>query len=126
MTIVGHRPHGAFGSLNDLFSGFFGRDIAQFYGSDDLTAAPPREHRGGQGRLPPAAARPGLAKDDLKLNVEDHTSPSAREKKQDELQENARWTRREFGHSSFKRSFRLPENVQVDAIKADHLDGVLT
>ncbi len=47
------------------------------------------------------------------------------EKKAEELKENERYTRREFSHSGFSRSFRLPEMVKIDAIKAEYKDGVL-
>lgn len=128
MTIVKHRPNGALvAPFQDLFGGFFGRDIAQLYGSDDLYRSMPRvnisEDKDGF-RLQLLA--PGLGKEDLKLNVEDRTLTISGEKKQEKLDENSRWTRREFSHSSFKRSFELPENVKVDAIKAEHQDGVLT
>lgn len=128
MTIVKHRPNGALvAPFNDLFSGFFGRDIAQFHGSDDLYRSMPRVNiaEDEDGFILQLLA-PGLSKEDLKLNVEANTLTISAEKKQEKLDENSRWTRREFGHSSFKRSFHLPDNVKVDAIKAEHVDGVLT
>lgn len=127
MTIVKHRPHGTLVTpFHDLFNGFFGRDIAQFQGSDDLYRSIPRVNivEGADGFHLHLLA-PGFAKEDLKLNVEDLTLTISAEKKQEGLEENARWTRREFGHSAFKRSFRLPDNVKVDAISAEHVNGVL-
>ncbi|MBS1582500.1 MAG: Hsp20/alpha crystallin family protein [Bacteroidetes bacterium] len=112
--------------FHDLFNGFFGRDIAQFQGSDDLYRSIPRVNivEGADGFHLHLLA-PGFTKEDLKLNVEDLTLTISAEKKQEGLEENARWTRREFGHSAFKRSFRLPDNVKVDAISAEHVNGVL-
>ena len=34
--------------------------------------------------------------------------------------------RKEFGYSSFKRSFSLPETVNEDKIKAEYRDGLLS
>ena len=36
-----------------------------------------------------------------------------------------KYIRKEFGYSTFKRSFTLPENVQTDAVKANYDNGVL-
>lgn len=128
MTIVKHRPHGALSApFNDLFGGFFGRDLAQLYGSDDHFRSAPRanivESKDG---FKLELLAPGYGKEDLKLNVEDDTLTISGERKQEDLRESERWTRREFSHTSFKRSFRLPENVKADAIQADLVNGVLT
>ena len=36
------------------------------------------------------------------------------------------YTRREFGYSSFKRTFTLPDSVDDEAINASYKDGVLS
>ncbi len=36
------------------------------------------------------------------------------------------FTRKEFGYSSFKRSFNIPETVSVDKISANYKEGILT
>ena len=43
--------------------------------------------------------------------------------KNDDVNEN--YTRREFGYSSFKRTFSLPESVETDKINAKYEDGIL-
>jgi HSP20 family protein len=40
-----------------------------------------------------------------------------------ETEEN--YTRREFGYSSFKRTFTLPDSVESDNVKANYQDGIL-
>jgi HSP20 family protein len=39
---------------------------------------------------------------------------------------NEKFTRREFGYSTFKRTFHIPETVNTDGINAQYTDGILT
>lgn len=128
MTLVKHRPHNTLVTpFDEFFNGFFGRDLSHFVGSDDMHRSTPRvnitETKDGF-KLDLLA--PGFRKEDLKMNVENDTLTISAEKKNESLAEGERFTRREFGFSAFKRSFRLPENVTVDSIKAEFNNGVLT
>lgn len=71
-------------------------------------------------------AAPGLKKEDLKINVENNklTIGYQSEVKTEETAE--KFTRQEFGVTSFERSFRLPKTVNADAIKAAYTNGILT
>jgi len=68
---------------------------------------------------------PGRVKDDFKIEIEDAvlTISSEIEKVDEEVKEN--YTRREFGISSFKRAFTLPETVATDKIEATYESGIL-
>jgi len=70
-------------------------------------------------------AAPGLNKEDFKINLENNelTISANKETKKEEKEET--YTRREFGYSSFCRTFTLPETVYGDKIKAEHKDGIL-
>jgi HSP20 family protein len=71
-------------------------------------------------------AAPGLAKEDFKINVEDKVLTISAEKKvETETNEGEKILRREFVYSNFKRTFTLPENVNVKDIKAVYENGVL-
>ena len=74
-------------------------------------------------------AAPGLAKEDFKLHVEDNLLTISAEKKTEKTEEGEdkkeKYLRREFGYSSFKRTFTLPENVKTDDVKAAYENGVL-
>lgn len=127
MTLVKHRPQGSLVTpFDELFNGFFGRDLSHFIGSDDMHRSSPRvnitESKDGF-KLDLLA--PGFSKEDLKMNVENDTLTISAEKKNDALIEGDRYTRREFGFNAFKRSFRLPENVMSENIKAEFTNGVL-
>ena len=72
-------------------------------------------------------AIPGLGKDDIKISIDKDllTISSEIEKKDEEKDENGKYTRREFSYHAFKRSFTLPETVDTDKIGAKFENGVL-
>lgn len=128
MTIVKHRPQRSLVTpFDELFNGFFGRDLSHLVGSDDMHRSTPRvnvtETKEGF-KLDLLA--PGFSKEDLKMSVEDHNLTISAEKKNQDLVEGERYTRREFGLNAFKRSFGLPENVDTEGISAEFSNGVLT
>ncbi len=75
-------------------------------------------------------ALPGMEKGDFDVNVEAGVLTISAEKKvenTDEGENNGRkYTRKEFGFTSFKRSFYLPENVNSDDITANYNNGILS
>lgn len=127
MMLTKYRPQGTVLSpFNDFVNEFFGRDITQFLGNDDMKRSMPSVNiteRAEDYKLELLA--PGYDRQDLKLNVEDEVLTISAEHKAGATEENERYTRREFSRSSFSRSFRLPEGTQHDAIKAEHTNGVL-
>lgn len=70
-------------------------------------------------------AVPGMKKDDFEIEVNEDLLTIRSEKKTENEEENERFTKREFNYSSFVRSFRLPENVNGDDIKAKYKEGIL-
>lgn len=71
-------------------------------------------------------AAPGLKKEDLKINVNGNTLTIAYKSEVKAEETTEKFTRHEFGVNAFERSFRLPKNVNADAIKAAYTDGILT
>lgn len=127
MTIAKYRPTASFvAPFNELVNEFFGRDISQSLGHDDLKRSLPGVNileRPTEFELRMLA--PGFSKEDLKIRLENEMLTISAERKTENLQEQERYTRREFSYSSFSRSFRLPETVQAEGIKADLVNGVL-
>lgn len=69
---------------------------------------------------------PGVKKDDVKITFKDHILTIEGEKKMtNELKEDD-FIRKESIYGKFSRSFRLPEDVEVDKIDANYKDGILT
>ncbi len=127
MTIAKYRPQAVFTSpFNDFVNEFFGRDITQFLGADEVRKSAPAVNiveREGEFEL--RVSVPGYGKDELKLNMEADMLTISAEKKTEDLKESERYTRREYVHSAFSRSFRLPETVNPDAITAEYTNGIL-
>ncbi|MGK9128188.1 Hsp20/alpha crystallin family protein [Olivibacter sp. SA151] len=71
-------------------------------------------------------AVPGFSKEDFKISVEKDVLAVSGEHKAESLDEAKQYSRKEFSYSSFKRSFTLPESVDVNKIEANFKDGVLT
>jgi HSP20 family protein len=71
-------------------------------------------------------AAPGLEKKDFHIDLENNllTISSEKEFKHEE-EKNGKFMRREFGYSSFKRSFTLPESIDTEKIGATYKEGVL-
>ena len=71
-------------------------------------------------------AVPGLRKEDIDLKIEDETLiiSASKEEKTEESKEN--YTRREFNFNNFERRFELNESIDIENIKADFADGILS
>lgn len=74
------------------------------------------------------AELPGVAEDDVHLEIENNILTVRGEKREEREEGNDRggvhvWERR---YGSFQRAFTLPESVTTDEIKADFENGILT
>ncbi|KAJ9183620.1 hypothetical protein P3X46_007445 [Hevea brasiliensis] len=70
---------------------------------------------------------PGLKSGDIKVQVEDdNVLLISGKRKREEEKEGAKYARMERRVRKFMRRFKLPENVNTDAISAVNQEGVLT
>lgn len=70
-------------------------------------------------------AVPGLKKDDFQIHLDNQLLSISAEIEEENEEKNENYTRREFGYSSFKRSFSLPESIDESKIKAHYSEGIL-
>ncbi|RAJ16160.1 Hsp20/alpha crystallin family protein [Olleya aquimaris] len=70
-------------------------------------------------------AVPGLKKSDFDINLDEKVLTISAETQNQNEEEHQNFTRREFGYSSFKRTFTLPETVETEKINAKYHDGIL-
>ncbi len=68
---------------------------------------------------------PGLKKEDFKVNVDNGLLTVSYEKKSEAESDDYKTHRREFNFTSFKRSFRIDDVVNTEAIQAKYEDGIL-
>jgi HSP20 family protein len=71
------------------------------------------------------AELPGLAKEDLEIDITGNVVTISGEKKSEEKVERKDYHRIERSYGSFTRSVRLPAEIQSDLAKASYKDGVL-
>ncbi len=71
-------------------------------------------------------AVPGLKKSDFHIDLEEQLLSISADLQEEQNSSDAQYTRREFGYSSFKRTFSLPETVNDDQIEASYNDGILS
>jgi HSP20 family protein len=68
---------------------------------------------------------PGLAAEDVKVDVENNVLTLSGERKVEQEETEGTYRRVERQYGSFTRSFSLPETVDADSVSADLKDGVL-
>ena len=68
---------------------------------------------------------PGLNKEDFKINLENETLTISSEKKEEKEETKKNYSRKEFYHGSFSRSFSLPQTINRENISAEYENGIL-
>jgi HSP20 family protein len=72
------------------------------------------------------AELPAVKKEDVKVTVEGGMLTIAGERKQHKEEKSEKYHQVESFYGIFTRSFALPDNVNIDAIRCDDKDGMLT
>jgi len=125
------RRNNLFPEFPSVFDNFVGKDLFDFDNNGfhapgtSVPAVNVKEHEDG---FDIEVAAPGFNKKDFNIEVNNDllTISSTRETKNEEKDSKGRYTRREFGYTSFKRTFTLPEKtVNSEKIKANYEDGIL-
>jgi HSP20 family protein len=70
-------------------------------------------------------AVPGLKKSDFQIELDNEVLSISTETKEENEHKEENYTLREFGYSSFKRAFNLPESVNDEKINAKYENGIL-
>lgn len=68
---------------------------------------------------------PGYVKSDFIIKLDSNVLTVSTEKKDEEVMENEKLIRKEFGFKSFKRSFTLNEKIDTENIIARYENGIL-
>ena len=70
-------------------------------------------------------AVPGLQKNDFQIDLDNQVLSIAADINTANEEKEITYTRREYGYSSFKRTFSLPETVDEEQINASYKEGIL-
>ncbi len=116
------------GLLEDLFNGHAGRYFRDEALNDNWmrhTYQVPVNVKENETGYSISVVAPGIAKEDLKLQINDKVLTIAFEQSEDKKKEEGKWLRHEFKVRSFKRSFTLGDQVDTEKISAKFENGIL-
>jgi len=111
-----------------VFSRFFDDDIFDWssrHYSNTNTTLPSVNIKENTDDYTVEMAAPGLKKEDFKVELDNDVLTIACEK-EEQKEEQSKYSKQEFCYLSFSRSFTLPSTVKNDAIKASYKDGILS
>ena len=101
----------------------FGQDFGvEFFGNNSYPKVDVKDY---QDKITIEAEIPGLAKEDVSVDLESQVLTITGGKREVKDDEGARYIRKELKRSSFKRSFKLGDNLNVKKIQADFDNGLL-
>ncbi|WP_276483231.1 Hsp20/alpha crystallin family protein [Paraflavitalea pollutisoli] len=123
MTQVKFNNRPANRVFNNVFDELFNQFPATW--KDSSLHNPPVNIHETQDAYHVELSAPGLAKEDFQIKVEEGLLTIGYEKKEETKEEGYKTVRREFATRSFKRSFTVDENIDVDNIQAKYEQGVL-
>jgi HSP20 family protein len=124
-TLVRRRNYAVPGIFDSFFSDSY---LPKFFDGDwgfDKSSLPAVNVEETDKEYRIEVAAPGLEKEDLKVSVDDGVLTITSEKKTENEEKKDNYIRREFGYTSFCRSFTLPEEADAEKINAKHKNGVL-
>lgn len=111
--------------LDDIFN--FNRDLPSVFTSNFNTGItlPKVNIKETADAFMVEMAVPGLKKSDFQIDLDNQVLSISTETKEESEHKEKNYTRREFGYSSFKRTFNLPESVNDEKINANYDNGIL-
>jgi HSP20 family protein len=128
MAIIKINEDGFFPSITPLWEDFFGKDLMEKACCGRTSSMPAVNIEEKPEAFSINFAAPGMERGDFTIEVDNGILSVAakKEEKHEEKDKEGEYTRREFRYHTFSRSFALPKSVNVDEIKADYVDGILS
>jgi HSP20 family protein len=129
MTLVKFKNQPLDSSFNNLMNNFF-TPFTSLYRDDVQTSsfkhfAPANVKEVENGYILELVA-PGLNKEDFKIDLDQNILTISAEVKKETEQEKMKLIRNEYQFQSFKRSFTVDKTIDIEAIAAQYVNGVLT
>jgi len=124
MTLVRWNPRRSLISLPNEIDQFFGNWGLGFENFDKVWN-PNVDISETEDAFEVVAEIPGMSKKDIKISIRENVLTLTGEKKQEEKTDKKNFHRVERMYGQFQRSFRLPNTVKSEDIKAEYKNGVL-
>ena len=111
--------------MDRLVNEFFGRGGGEEGGWTTGIWAPPVEIYDADDALMVRVELPGVAKEDVHVEVHENTLTLGGERKPDPQVKEGQYHRQERMYGPFQRSFMLPIQVETEKVQATYRDGLL-
>ena len=108
-----------------LFDDFFTRDLFDWSKSEGNGLVPRVNIKENNDGFSVDIAAPGMKKEDFQVELDNDMLTVSSEVSQNQEEKDERYTRKEFSYHAFRRSFYLPNTVELDEINATYKDGIL-
>ncbi len=127
MTLVKWHSNGNSNlpAFSNLLENFFGRDLSDFVGRDFAATVPAVNVVETPEAYTVEVAAPGLKKEHFQINLHNNLLTIASKVERSAEETKGKYTRKEFGYTSFQRSFTLPNTIDAERIEAAYKDGIL-
>jgi len=112
-------------SSTSLFDDFFSRDLFDWSKTEGNGLVPRVNIKETDEGFAVDIAAPGMKKEDFHVELDNDMLTVSSEVTEDRDEEKKNYTRREFSYHSFRRSFYLPNTVELEKINAKYSDGIL-
>ena len=126
MTLVKFSPTREFESLHNTIQKYFDdfSSLKSPFQNEEFSTRIDISEKDDQVLV--TAEIPGVAKEDLKLTLQDNILTIEGEKKNEIVVDEKKYYREERRFGSFKRTFTIPFEVETEKVNADFNNGVLT
>lgn len=127
-TLSNRNSNGNYSNVSNWLDDIFNRDLPSVFTSNFNTgmSLPKVNIKETADAFIVEMAVPGLKKSDFRIDLDNQVLSISTETKEESEHKGENYTRREFGYSSFKRTFNLPESVNDEKIDANYKEGILS
>lgn len=127
-SLVNSNSNQTFPTLSNWLDDIFHRDLPSVFTSNFNTGItlPKVNIKETADAFVVEMAVPGMKKSDFHIDIDNQVLSISTETKEENEEKEENYTRREFGYSSFKRTFTLPESVNDEKINASYNEGILS
>ena len=127
MTLVKWNSNGNSNlpAFSNLLENFFGRDLSDFVGRDFTSSVPAVNVVETADAFKVEVAAPGLKKENIQITFHNNVLTIGSKTEHSTEDTKSKYARKEFGYTSFQRSFTVPNTVDTEKIEANYTDGIL-